>query len=140
MAASGPLVGCGAAGRPAKGAEKNGSEIERGEQATLKRQEAAELAEDRQLLTGIEDKRLEAAASENAKRTEAIAKAKAEKIEKAAVRNAKHKEAVAEENVKKREKASRAAATNEKEVSGKGEATETKPSGSRGNTKPKAHV
>jgi hypothetical protein len=105
------LAACGAgAGHGGKVAQQSAAEIERTEAAAAKKQEAAEITEDRELLSGIESKKREEVAEERAKRTEAIAAAKAKKKEQAAAKAAKLKEELAEANIKKGERAAQAKA------------------------------
>lgn len=100
------LAGCGSS----EGGESHGSggaaeaeSIEHNEEAAEKKKEAEEVAQERELLIGIESKKQEETAQGNARRVEDAANAKAKKKLEAATRQARHKEKVAEEKAKKLE-------------------------------------
>jgi hypothetical protein len=107
------LVGCGESSGAAKDGA-SGANIERSERnevaASLQREEAAETARNRELLSEMEAKTREEAAEAAAKKTEATARAKAKKREKAAAKEAELKERTAEENAKKKQQALQAEA------------------------------
>ena|SRR5271165_4652059 len=112
-------AGCGAAATGAKHAEQSAAQLERGEEAALKKQEAAEIAQDHEVLSAIEGKKREEVAEHNAKHTEALAAARAKKKEEAAAKKAKHEEEEAEANAKKREQAVKAEARKKREAAKK---------------------
>jgi hypothetical protein len=125
-----PIAGCSSgSGGSSKAAEPNAANIVHNEETAERKQEAAEIAQDRELLSGIEAKKREEAAEERAKRTEAIAAARAKKREEDAAKAAKRKEEAAEENVRKREEASKAEAKAGKEARRKRAKAKSKGSG-----------
>lgn len=130
VAAAGLLTGCARSSTESTTAP-SGSIIERNERnevaSSLRQEEAAETAKDRELLSELEAKQREEAAEVTAKRTEAKATAKAKKREKAAEVAAKHKEEAAEAAAKKREAASKSKPTNTPAATNKKTTTHTTP-------------
>jgi hypothetical protein len=112
-------AGCGAAATGAKQGEQSAAQLERSEEAALKKQEVAEIAQDHEVLSAIEGKKREEAAERNARHTEAAAAARAKKKEEAAAKKVKHEEEEAEANARKREQAVKAEAKKQREAAKK---------------------
>ena len=77
--------------------------VEHDEEIEEKKKEAVEANEDREVLSGIESKEQEEAASANAHKVEELAEAKAKKKLDAAAKEAHKREKAAEERIKKLE-------------------------------------
>jgi hypothetical protein len=92
--------------------EPSGEAVEHNEEAEQKRQEATELARDREVLQQIEGTQREESAEVNARRKERAAEAKAKRREEAAERAAKATEKAAKARARQREaEASKGATT-----------------------------
>ncbi|HYM54641.1 MAG TPA: hypothetical protein VES97_04720 [Solirubrobacteraceae bacterium] len=129
--AAGALAGCASSSTESTAAKPSGAIIERNERnevaASLQREEAAETAKNRELLSELEAKKREEAAEAKAKKTEQAAVAKAKKREKAAALAAKKKEQAAEENAKKKEQAAKAEAKKKQEAAKKAKEVKERP-------------
>jgi hypothetical protein len=109
----GGLAGCGSGTETEAGGhgEPSAEAIERNEEAEQKKEEAAEAAKDREVLSVVEGKKREETAEANAKRKEAAAAAKVKKREAAAEKALKTKEVEADARIKKAEEAAKAKTT-----------------------------
>jgi hypothetical protein len=103
----------------------SGEAIERNEDAEQAKQEAAELAHDRELLSTVEGKQREEDATVNARRKEQAAATRAKKRIEAAEKEAKAKEQAAEAAIKRREAALKAKIKEQEEAARKTKTTGT---------------